>query len=136
MMKNGCIHPAIMQAISLCGHGDKILIADGNYPIASKTGATSQKVYLGLRAGIPTVTETLETLLEEIVVEDAAVMEPGSGEAPAIYQEFAQRLPGITLKRLDRYRFYDSCGEPCVRLVISTGEKRTFANILLTVGVA
>ena len=33
MLKNACINPEIMKAISLCGHGDKILIADGNYPL-------------------------------------------------------------------------------------------------------
>ena len=31
MLKNACINHEIMKAISLCGHGDKILIADGNY---------------------------------------------------------------------------------------------------------
>ena len=49
MLKNGCIHPQIMQALSLCGHGDRILIADGNYPLAQRSG-DAQKVYLGLTA--------------------------------------------------------------------------------------
>ena len=61
MMLDGCIHPQIMQALSLCGHGDKILIADGNYPLQSRTG-DAQKVFLGLTAGVPTVTQVLEAL--------------------------------------------------------------------------
>ena len=56
MLKSGCIHPGIMSALSLCGHGDKILIADGNYPLNAKSGDAA-KVYLGLAEGIPTVTE-------------------------------------------------------------------------------
>lgn len=136
MMKSGCIHPDIMRAVSLCGHGDKVLIADGNYPLSSKSGVNADKVYLGLTAGIPAVTDVLKTLLEEIPVEDAAVMDPGTGAEPEIYAEFAQLLPGTSLKKLDRYGFYDACCEKNVRLVISTGEQRTFANILLTVGVA
>ena len=40
------------------------------------------------------------------------------------------------LERLGRYEFYDACCVPAVRLAISTGEKRTYANLLLTVGVA
>lgn len=34
-----------------------------------------------------------------------------------------------------RQEFYKTASEKSVRLVISTGEKRTFANILLTIGV-
>ena len=136
MLKNGCIHPGIMKALSLCGHGDKVLIADGNYPLAGKTGAASEKVYLGVSAGIPTVTDVLKAILCEIQVEAAEVMEPGTGKDPEIYAEFAELLPDLELSRLGRYEFYDACCKDGVRLVISTGEQRTFANILLTVGVA
>ena len=47
MLKTKLIHPEIMAALSLCGHGSKVLIADGNYPLAEKSG-NAQKVYLGL----------------------------------------------------------------------------------------
>jgi L-fucose mutarotase len=135
MLTNGCIHPQIMQALSLCGHGDQILIADGNYPLASKTG-DAEKVYLGLVSGSPTVTAVLEALLSDIRVEAATVMDPGTGSEPGIYAEFRQALPGVELAKLGRFEFYDACGGKTVRLAISTGEKRVYANILLTVGVA
>ena len=61
MLTGKCIHPEIMRYLSLCGHGDKILIADGNYPLASKTG-DAPKVYLGLMPGLPTVTDVLAAL--------------------------------------------------------------------------
>ena len=38
MLTGKCIHPELIRVLSLCGHGDKVLIADGNYPLASKTG--------------------------------------------------------------------------------------------------
>lgn len=135
MLKSGCIHPQIMQALSLCGHGDRILIADGNYPLAQKSG-DAQKVYLGLTAGQPTVTDVLRALQAEVNIEAAAVMEPSDGPEPAIFAEFRDRLPGVALEKLDRWAFYDACGQSGVRLAISTGEQRVFANILLTVGVA
>ena len=47
MLKGKLIHPDIMAALALCGHGDKVLIADGNYPLDSKTGQ-AETVYLGL----------------------------------------------------------------------------------------
>ena len=37
MLKGKMIHPQIMAALAMCGHGDKVLIADGNYPLDSKT---------------------------------------------------------------------------------------------------
>ncbi|HIQ71979.1 MAG TPA: RbsD or FucU transport [Candidatus Onthenecus intestinigallinarum] len=135
MFKDGCIHPGIMQALSRCGHGDKILIADGNYPLQGRTGAC-ERVYLGVRAGLPQVTDVLDALLQEINAEAAQVMQPADGSEPPIFAEFRERLPGLRLEMLDRYAFYDACCEPDVRLAISTGEQRVFANILLTVGVA
>ncbi|MEA5012260.1 MAG: RbsD/FucU family protein [Angelakisella sp.] len=135
MLKSGCIHPQIMQALSLCGHGDQILIADANYPLDSKSG-TAQRVYLGLTNDLPTVTQVLKTLLEEIKVEKVEVMSPDNNNIPSIFQEFSEILDGMELNSLSRWDFYDACAKPSVRLAISTGEKRIFANILLTVGVA
>ena len=60
-------------------------------------------------------------------------MRPEEGR-PEIYDEFKQLLPGINLDELDRWKFYDA-GATAV-LAISTGEKRTFANIMITVGCA
>ena len=51
MLKGKLIHPDIMAALALCGHGDKVLIADGNYPLDSKTGQ-AETVYLGLTPGL------------------------------------------------------------------------------------
>ncbi len=135
MLRSGCIHPQIMAALALCGHGDKILIADGNYPLDEKTG-DAQKVWLGLTAGQPTVTDVLAALQQEITIEAATVMQPDGDRDPEIFGEFETMLPGIRLDRLDRYAFYDACCTKGVRLAISTGEKRTFANLLITVGVA
>lgn len=135
MLRSGCIHPDIMAALALCGHGDKILIADGNYPLAQKSG-DARKVYLGLTAGHPTVTEVLEALQAEINVEAAVVMDPADGTEPAIFDEFRKMLPGVQLDKLGRYEYYAACQEPGVRLAIATGEQRVFANLLITVGVA
>lgn len=134
MLKTACIHPDIMRVLSLCGHGDKILIADGNYPLDSKTG-DAEKVYLGLTSGTPEVTQVLEVLSQVINIEKAEVMVP-DGEQPPIFNEFKKILDGMELSGLERFEFYDACCLPNVRLAISTGEKRTFANILLTVNVA
>ena len=136
MLNGKLIHPQIMSALALCGHGDKILIADGNYPLASKTQG-AQTVYLGLKPGQPTVTDVLDAILSVAVVESAEVMVPEGGETPEIFAEFTQRLNGMPLQGMGRFEFYDACMAPgAVALAISTGEKRTYSNILLTIGCA
>lgn len=135
MLKGQLIHPDLMAALALCGHGDKVLIADGNYPLDSKSG-TAEKVYLGLKPGLPTVTDVLEALQSVINIEKAEVMDPADGSEPEIFGEFRTMLDGMALDKLGRYEFYDACCKEPVRLAISTGEKRVFANLLITVGVA
>ena len=135
MLKGKLIHPEIMAALSLCGHGDKVLIADGNYPLDSKSGC-AEKVYLGLTPGLPTVTDVLAAVQSAVEIEKAEVMDPGDGTTPEIFGEFTKMLDGMELGKIGRWDFYDECCKDCVRLAISTGEKRTYANILITIGVA
>lgn len=135
MLKGNLIHPDLMAALALCGHGDKVLIADGNYPLDSKTG-NAEKIYLGLKPGLPTVTDVLEAIQSVINIEKAEVMDPADGTTPEIFGEFQTMLDGMELDKLGRYEFYDACCLPQVRVAVSTGEKRVFANLLITVGVA
>ena len=65
MLTGALIPPDLMRVLSLCGHGDKILIADGNYPLDSRT-AGAEKVYLGLTPGLPAVTDVLALSLIHI----------------------------------------------------------------------
>lgn len=136
MLTTKLIHPDIIAALSRAGHGSKVLIADGNYPLAEKSG-TARLVYLGLTAGIPTVTDVLAALHSVCEIEKAEVMSPQDGTEPSIFAEFRKELGGMELSPLGRYEFYDACmKENAVILAISTGEKRVFANILLTIGCA
>ncbi len=135
MLKGKLIHPEIMAALAMCGHGDKVLIADGNYPLDSKA-TEADLVYLGLMPGTPTVPEVLEAILSVVNVEKAEVMDPADGTTPEISGTFKEMLDGMELDLLGRYEFYDACCEKPVRLAISTGEKRVYANLLITIGVA
>ena len=135
MLNIKCINPEIINGLALCGHGDKVLIADGNYPLGSKT-CGAKKIYLGLMPGLPTVTQVLEALLSACRVEAAAVMSPDDGSEPEIFAQFQTALDGLEAEQLGRYQFYYACCSPDVKLAISTGETRTFANILLTIGCA
>ena len=108
MLTGKCIHPELIRVLSLCGHGDKVLIADGNYPLASKSG-DAEKVYLGVTPGLPTVTDVLAALQSVINIEKAEVMDPADGTTPEIFGEFQTMLGGMELHKLGRYEFYDAC---------------------------
>ena len=152
MLRGKLIHPDIMAALALCGHGDKVLIADGNYPLDSKTGQTAT-VYMGLTPGLPTVTDVLEAIQSVVNIEKAEVMDPADGTTPEIFGQFQSMLGGepsgqgcicrlcrnvrgepagfwlrcifLRLRSVrSRSRILDS--ENCIRLRISAGKKHLY----------
>ena len=135
MLKTKLLHPEILAALGGAGHGSKVLIADGNFPFGTGANPAAKRVYLNLAPGLVAVTDVLKVLVEAIPIEAAEVMLPASGPEPSIFAEFRDLLPGLELKPLGRFEFYDTARERDVMLVISTGEQRIYANLLLTIGV-
>jgi len=136
MLKSKLLHPDILRVLGTSGHFSQILIADGNYPFASKSRLEATKVYLNLMPGIPKTTDVLEALLDMIPIQEATVMQTPEGELAPVLDEYATMLPsGTLITRLERYAFYDAVCSPMTSLVIATGETRRFANLLLTMGV-
>jgi L-fucose mutarotase len=129
------IHPKILGALGEAGHGAQVLIADGNYPLVTRSHPNARRVYLNLAPDLLRVTDVLEVLLDAIPIEAAHVMGPDSGEEPDIFADFRAQLPAIELQRLNRFDFYDMARGPDLALAIATGERRLYANILLTIGV-
>lgn len=135
MLKGQLIHPQILQVLGTAGHGSGILIADGNYPFATRANPAAKRVYLNLAPGLLSATDVLQPLLTAIPVEAAHVMVTDDGRAPAIHSDFQTMMPDIELQKHRRYPFYDLCKDDDLALVIATGEQRTYANLLLIVGV-
>ena len=135
MLKTRLLHPQILAALGEAGHGSQVLIADGNYPLATQSNPSAARVFLNLAPGHVTVTDVLEVIAEAIEVETAHVMGPDDGSEPPIYQDFRRLLPGNDLVRLGRFEFYDLASSSDCALAIATGEERIYANILLTIGV-
>ena len=135
MLKNKCNHHKILEALGKSGHGNKVLIADGNYPIMTNAYDKSEKIYLGISPDLPTVPDVLKSILTVINVERIEVMEPGD-EEPEIFDEFRSITGVESLIGYDRHDFYSLCQEEAITLVINTGETGTFSNILLTIGVS
>lgn len=135
MLRYPLIHPGILQALAGAGHGSRVLLGDGNYPVATAVNPRATVVNLNLCPGTVAVEPVLATLVTAVAVEAAAVMSPGEGAEPDIFAEFRHHLPGLRLDLLDRSAFYAAARHQDLCLVIATGEQRLFANILLTLGV-
>ncbi len=135
MLTYKLLHPELLRALGGAGHGAQVLIADGNYPVDTRGHASARRVYLNLAPDMLKVTDVLEVLIDAIPIEAAHVMIPDSGGEPSIFADFRRLLPGLELQALRRYDFYDLARSPETALVIATGERRIYANILLTIGV-
>jgi L-fucose mutarotase len=145
MLKGCLIHPDILQALGRAGHSSKVLIADGNYPAATRRHSEAALVSLNLSPGVVDCVAVLEALVSAIPIEAAMVMRPESSgpyameEDPEIWDAFRACLadadPEVELEAVDRLPFYELASADDVALVIATGEQRLYANLLLTIGV-
>jgi L-fucose mutarotase len=135
MLSSKLIHPEILGALAVSGHGSKVLIADGNYPFNTGASPTARRVFLNLAPGLVSVPDVLQVLTTAIPIEAANIMSSGDLAEPPIIQEFRKLLPSLELQPLERFAFYDAVWSSDTALVIATGEQRIYANILLTIGV-
>jgi len=136
VLKTKLLHPDILRVLGGSGHFSQVLIADGNFPLHSQSGPNATKVFLNLTAGIPQTTDVLAVLVETIPIQDATMMQIPNGEQAPILDEYLGMLPpGLPMKHLERYAFYDAVRSPLTTLMIATGETRRFANLLLSIGV-
>ena len=136
MLKTKLLHPKILSALGSNGNGSRLLIADGNYPFTTGVPEKAQKVFLNLTPGMFSVTDVLKVIKEAVPIESYIVMLPPDETPQEIHEEFlnilGESIPVTKVKKIDFYRearSQDTC------LVIATGEIRSFANILITIGV-
>jgi L-fucose mutarotase len=143
MLKTTLLHPEILRTCARAGHHSKILIADGNYPSASKRGPHAELVCLQLTPGVPTVAQVLRALLSAVPVDVINLMgippdDPYAkyGEPPA-WGEFRlnAREAGITaIEPISKWDFYKAVESLDHVLTIQTADQALWANVLLTVG--
>jgi len=136
VLKTSLLHPEILSALGRAGHGARVLIADGNYPLSTEAPPTAARVFLNLRRGLVTVSAVLEVLVESIPIEAVTLMEPPAGFPTEVQDDYRKILPASTpMTFRKRHDFYAEVKLPATTLAIATGEARRFANILLTIGV-
>lgn len=132
------LSPELMLMLMEMGHGDEIVIADGNFPGA---GLAQRLVRLnGL--GVPSVLAAVAHFmpLDQYADDNACVMSPEGGDKgkPPIWKDFASILEKseggkVTLTEIDREDFYDRA-EGAFGIVM-TSETALYGNIILKKGV-
>ena len=141
MLKNipSILSPELLKILMEMGHGDEIVIGDGNFPHASIAG-DSPLIRLDGH-GCAEVLDAILTLfpLDTYVDAPVSLMEvvPGDNVETPIWDEFAKIIekhqPGTKIRHVERFSFYDEA-KKCYA-VVSTGETALYANVILQKGV-
>jgi L-fucose mutarotase len=136
MLKIRLLHPEILSALAASGHFSQVLIADGNFPIASVRGPHARIVHLNLAPGTVDALSVLEVLLEIIPVQAASLMQPPADFSSPLHALYRTKLgAGVAWHEMERWAFYEKIASPRTSLMIATGEQQRFANLLLEIGV-
>ena len=135
------LSPELLKVLCEMGHGDTIVIADGNFP-AQSVGRNG----IVLRADGHSVSDLLAAILQVFpldtyVEHPAYLMEvvPGDPVKTPVWETY-YRLIGEVDKRgsgavgyLERFAFYEEASKAYA--VIATGDRAQYANIILQKGV-
>ena len=127
------ICPELLKVLDEMGHGDTIVLADGNFPAYS----VSNKV---IRADSSTVKEMLEAILPlfplDVDNDFAFTMKKSDKEKPEVYYDYLNMLDKFgyekKIEEIERFSFYD-VSKKAYAVVITT-DKTLFANIILKKG--
>ena len=131
--------PALLMALAEMGHSDEITIGDGNFP-----GHTYGKYVIRMDGhGVPEILDAILQLfpLDSYVDKPVVLMEKVSGdtvETPIwdVYKGIVGKYDprgANCIEAIERYAFYGRCRHSHV--VVMTGEKALYANIILKKGV-
>ncbi len=142
MLKNvpSILSPALLKVLMEMGHGDEIVLGDGNFPAESMG-----KNAVVIRADGHSVPELLDAILtmmplDQYTEKPAALMEvvPGDPVVPVIWDEYRAILNKHgenpeAVEMMERFAFYERAKK--VYAIVATGETAIYANILLKKGV-
>ena len=94
MKKSKLINSEISYIISQMGHTDSLTIGDCGLPIPENV----DRIDLALTHGIPTFLETLDTVLDELCVEEITIASEIKEKNVEIYNEILKRFENIKIK--------------------------------------
>ena len=143
MLKNipAILSPQLLKVLCEMGHGDRLVIGDGNFP-AESMGKEAIVIRMDGH-GVPEILEAILQLfpLDTYVEKPASLMEVVKGdpvETPIwdTYREIVEKYDSrgqSAIGNIERFAFYEESRKAYA--VIATGEKALYANIILQKGV-
>ena len=132
------ISPELMYVMAKMGHGDQLVLADGNFPSDSH----GQRVVRADGLGVPALLEAILKFfpMDTFVDAPAGVMQPVDKNAadPPIWKDFRKILDvsegrRVELERIERFEFYERAKKAYA--VVATSETALYANLILKKGV-
>lgn len=138
MLKNisPIISPELLKILMEMGHGDEIVIGDGNFPAAS----IAQRLVRLDGHGVNEIVDAILRLmpLDTYVDAPVALMDNGDpANTPPIWEDYKKTVNAIEgdkeFELVERFDFYDRAKK--AYCVVATGETAIYANIILKKGV-
>lgn len=135
MLKYELVHPPLIEALGTAGHGSRILVADGNYPYLTVRHPAAALVHLNVAEDLLTVSQVLKLMMTAVNFEAATVMGPDDESVVEAHADYRALLgEQVPIATTDRWGFYDLARSADVGLIVATGDRRLYANVILTVG--
>jgi L-fucose mutarotase len=140
MLKNipPILSPELMETLMEMGHGDEIVLADGNFPAAS----VAQRLVRCDGHGVPELLEAVLKLFPLDIYVDRPVglmsVVPGDKTKPTIWEQYRSILKASgeqfsDFEFVERFAFYERAKKAYA--VVATSEKALYANVILKKGV-
>ena len=139
MLKNvpSVLSPELLKIMMEMGHGDEIVMGDGNFPAASN----AQRL---VRLDGHGVCEILDAMLQFLPLDtyvEAPVglmaVTPGDPVVPVIWDDYKriikEREGDHKIEMVERFEFYERSKKAYA--IVATGETALYANIILKKGV-
>ncbi|MBR3621224.1 MAG: L-fucose mutarotase [Clostridia bacterium] len=138
MLKNisPILSPELLKILMEMGHGDEIVIGDGNFPAAS----IAQRLVRLDGHGVNEILDAILKLMPLDTYVDAPVGlmdNGGDGERPPIWTDYEKTVKANEgdkkFELIERFAFYERAKKAYA--VVATGETAIYANIILKKGV-
>lgn len=135
------LSPELLKVLCEMGHGDRIVLADGNFPAESM--GKDAKVIRCDGHGVPELLDAILRVfpLDTYVEKPVTLMQvvPGDPAETPIWDTYKQIIGKYdsrgdkTVGEIERFAFYEEARKAYA--IVATGERAIYANVLLQKGV-
>lgn len=133
---NPILTPELLKILMEMGHGDEIVISDGNFPASS----IAKRLVRLDGQDVPAVLDAILSVmpLDQYVENQVALMEVVQGDTvvPVIWDTYKEIIkkhePDAKIEHMERFQYYERAKEAFA--VVYTTEKAQYANVILKKG--